>query len=276
MGTKKTSPNPLITHAMIIAGFLVITLTYFSPILQGKRIVPLDNKQNYAASKELRDYHEKFGRYPLWTNSVCSGLPSYLICMEYYYNIGSYVIKFFQNTFPQPVCYVLLYLLGFYILFSCMKIEPLLCCIGAVALTFCSYNFIILEAGHNTKAMAIAFMGPVIGGIFLILRSKYLLGWLLTAIGVALEIRAKHLQVTYYFFFFILIILLTEAYFAFKEKRHQQFLKGVAIMAFAAIVGLGTNTSFLWTTSEYVPYTIRGKKELTEAIKKDNEIEGIG
>ncbi|PCH65150.1 MAG: hypothetical protein COC01_10300 [Bacteroidetes bacterium] len=157
-----------------------------------------------------------------------------------------------------------------------MKIEPLLCCIGSIALTFTSYNFVILHAGHNTKAMAIAFMGPVIGGVFLILRSKYLLGWLLTAFGVALEIRAKHLQVTYYFFFLIVIILLTEAYFAFKEKRHQQFLKGIAIMVFAAVVGLGTNTSLLWTTSEFVPYTIRGEKELAETIEKEKETEGIG
>ncbi|MBL4654962.1 MAG: YfhO family protein [Bacteroidia bacterium] len=255
-------------HLLILILFVIIDFTYFTSVLEGKRIIPPDNMQNIASGKETRDFYKETGEQTLWTNSVFSGMPTYHVAIFYPYNFCTHVIELFK-LFPLPVGYVLLYFIGFYIMFCCLRFGPWLSFIGSIAVSFTSYNFVILEAGHNTKAMAIAFMGIVLGGIFKILRREYRWGLLITAIGAAFEIRAKHIQITYYLFIIIFIILIVELIYAIKEKRHQEILKAISVICLAAIIGVGVNTSLLWTTYEYANESKRGKSELTANVNTE-------
>jgi len=255
-------------HLLILILFVIIDFAYFSSILEGKRIIPPDNMQNIAAGKETRDFYKETGEQTLWTNSLFGGMPTFHVSIFYPNNFCTHVIELFK-LFPLPVGYVLLYFIGFYIMFCCLRFGPWLSFIGSLAVSFTSYNFVILEAGHNTKAMAIAFMGIVLGGIFKILRREYRWGLLITAIGAAFEIRAKHIQITYYLFIIIFIILIVELIYAIKEKRHQEMLKALGVICLAAIIGIGVNTSVLWTTYEYANESKRGKSELTTKVNTE-------
>jgi hypothetical protein len=193
-------------HLLIIGIFLLLCLVYFSPAIQGKGLYQQDVLQAKGMQKEIMDFKALDGKAPLWTNSMFGGMPSYQIWVQYPYNVTTYVISFFKTVFPNPIDTVLLYLLGAYLLFSVLRVKPWLAAAGAIAFAFSSYNFIIIEAGHSNKALALAFFAPILAGILLTLRRKYLLGIAITAIALALEIRSNHIQMTYYLFIAILVI----------------------------------------------------------------------
>ncbi|MBC8456999.1 MAG: hypothetical protein H8D67_03265 [Deltaproteobacteria bacterium] len=154
--------------------FLIITLVYFSPLLEGKRIHQSDIVQFTGMSKEIADFREKTGSEPLWTNSMFGGMPAYQISVIYKGNLLGYLDKILSLGLPHPASTVFLYFIGFFILLLVLKVNPWLSIAGAVAFAFSSYFFIILDVGHNSKAHAIAYMAPVLAGIILTLRRKYL------------------------------------------------------------------------------------------------------
>lgn len=260
------------THLAIIGVFIVLCFIYFSPVLQGKQLYQGDVLQAKAMQREIMAFKEKDGKAPLWTNAMFGGMPAYQIWTQFPKNVTSYIIEFFKTVFPNPVDTVLLYLLGAYLLLSVLRVKPWLAAAGAIAFAFSSYNFIIIEAGHSNKAYAIAFFAPILAGIILTLRGRYLLGSALTALFLAIEIRSNHIQMTYYLFLAIIILIAIELYKAIKNKETSLFFKSAAYLFVAAFIGIAVNTSMLWTTYEYGKETIRGKSNLrSEGNAKPSE-----
>lgn len=250
-------------HLAIIGFFVIICFVYFSPVLQGKAPAQSDVIQAKATAKEIMDYKAKDGKGPLWTNQMFGGMPAYQIWVQHPLNGATYVISFVKAIFPDPVDAVLLYLVGAYLLFCVLRVNPWLAAAGAIAFAFTSYNFIIIAAGHSNKALAIAFCAPIIAGVILTLRGRYWLGGSLTALFLALEIRANHIQMTYYLMIALLIFIGIEVYHAVKEKKTAAFGKALSFLAVAMVLAFMVNAGKLWTTYEYGKESNRGKSNLT-------------
>ena len=258
-------------HLAIIAAFVVICFVYFSPVLQGKAPAQSDVIQSKAMQKEIMEYKAKDGKGPLWTNQMFGGMPAYQIWVQYAYNGATYGIALITKALPNPVGTVLLLLVGAYFLFITLKVNPWLAAAGAIAFAFTTYNFVLIATGHSNKALAIGFFAPIIAGILMTLRGRYLLGASLTALFLALEIRANHVQMTYYLFLSLLILVGIELYQAYKNKTLPAFGKAVGFLTGAVVIAVMINASLLWTTSEYAAETNRGKSNLTtgEAASKE-------
>jgi hypothetical protein len=251
-------------HLIIVAILIAISFAYFlSPITQGKVLSQNDVIQAQSMQKEINDVRAATGHAPLWTNQMFGGMPAYQIWASFPSNITSHVVDILKAVFPNPVDTVLLYLLGAYLLFSVLRLSPWLAAAGAIAFAFSSYNFIYITAGHSNQAYAIAFFAPILAGIILTLRGKYLLGASLTAFFLAMEIRSNHVQMTYYLLLTVAIYLGIELYHAIKAKQTKPFLKAIGALAAGTLLAIAVNAGTLWTTYEYSQYTIRGKANLT-------------
>ncbi len=256
-------------HIAILAAFVVICFIYFSPVLQGKAPAQSDVLQSKAMQKEIMEYKEKDGKGPLWTNQMFGGMPAYQIWVQYAYNGATYGIALITKALPNPVGTVLLLLVGAYFLFITLKVNPWLAAAGAIAFAFTTYNFVLIATGHSNKALAIGFFAPIIASLFITLRGRYLLGASLTALFLALEIRANHVQMTYYLFLSLLILVGIELYQAYKNKTLPAFGKAIGYLAGSVILAVMINASLLWTTSEYAGETNRGKSNLTDTLSQE-------
>lgn len=255
-------------HFAVIGIFIAICFVYFAPAWQGKILEQGDVIRAKAGQTEIMDFKAKDGKAPLWTNAMFGGMPSYQIWVSYPKNIGTHIMWFFRTVFPNPIDTILLYLLGAYLLFNVMRVKPWLAALGAIAIAFSSYNFIYIEAGHASKAYALAFYAPVLAGILLAFRGKYLWGSAVLAMSLALELRVNHIQVTYYLFIAVLILVGIELYHAYKANRIADFLKSISYMAAAVVIALGVNAGLLWTTYEYGQESIRGKANINTVSQK--------
>ena len=260
---KKISYKKVVPYIVAIVLFVVLSVIYFSPALEGKKLAQDDITRFKGMSKEIVDFREETGEETLWTNNMFSGMPAYMTSVKYKGNLITYIHKILQLGLPHPANYLFLYLLGFFILLLAMRVNPWLSLIGAIAFSFSSYLFIIIEAGHNTKAVAIAYMAPVLAGIILTYRGKYLIGGILTALFLALELRANHLQITYYLFIIILIYGIFELAGTIRQKKYVHFLKSTAILVVAVLLAVLTHITSLWIAYDHAKYTTRGKSELT-------------
>jgi len=261
-------------HLAIIGIFIALCFVYFSPALQGKALYQSDVLMAQGMQKEIMDIKAKDGKGPLWTNSMFGGMPAFQIWVQYPNNVTTYVISFFKTVFPNPIDTVLLYLLGAYLLFCVLRMNPWLAAAGAIAFAFSSYNFQIIDAGHSNKAMAIAFFPPILAGIIMAFRRQYLTGAVLTALFLAIEIRTNHIQMTYYLFIALLIYVGIELYHAVKTKTTQDFLKSFGYLAAATLLAVAVNAGMLWTSYEYGAETIRGKSNLkTDKLEPNNGLD---
>ena len=265
---KKIGP-----HLMVLLLFMSISFVYFSPLLEGKMLDMHDIKQWQGMSKEVVDFHEKTGENALWTNSMFSGMPAYQIATWSDANLIQYVVKVITLGMPRPASLLFLYLLGFYILLLSLKVDYRLAAVGAIAFAFSSYFFIIIQAGHMTKAHAIAYVPMVVAAVLYTYRGKMLLGGVLTALTVALEIYANHLQITYYLVLMLLIIGLVQFVKDLKAKNLVDFAKRTGVLLVAALLASGTAFTNLATTMEYGKDSTRGKSELTTNL--DNKTTGL-
>lgn len=249
-------------HALAVLGFVLVSLLYFYPVLQGKQIFQSDIAQYTGMAKEQNDFRATEHIEPYWTNSAFGGMPTYQLGAKYPYDfIGA--VDDFLRFLPRPADYLFLYFLGFYGLLLVLKTDPLKAFFGAIAFGFSTYLIIILGVGHNAKAHAIAYMPLVIAGFLLVYQKKYVLGGLLTMIATALEINANHFQMTYYLLIFLLIL---SAYYAFhfiKDKEYKSFLTAMGVLMVAGIFAIGANATNLLATAEYADFSTRGKSELT-------------
>jgi hypothetical protein len=254
--------NKFYPHALAILGFVVISLLYFYPVLQGKQIFQSDIVQYTGMAKEQNDFRATDDVEPYWTNSAFGGMPTYQLGAKYPHDyIGAIddVLRFL----PRPADYLFLYFLGFYGLMLVLKVDPLKAFFGALAFGLSTYLIIILGVGHNAKAHAIAYMPLVIAGFILVFQKKYILGGLITLFATALEINANHFQMTYYLLIFLLILAAYFIYQQVKEKEYKSLLYSFGVLAAAGILAIGANATNLLATSEYADFSIRGKSELT-------------
>ncbi|HEY9168766.1 MAG TPA: YfhO family protein [Lutibacter sp.] len=250
------------SYLVAFAAFILISVAYFSPILEGKKIFQSDIMHFTGMAKDINDFRAENDAEPYWTNAAFGGMPTYNLSVLY---PNDYVKKFdgFLRFLPRPADYLFLYFLGFFILLTVLKVEFKLAILGALAFGFSTYFIIILGVGHNSKAHAIAYMPIVLAGILMVLQRNYLWGFLLTAVAMSLEIKASHPQMTYYLFFVVLILGAFYLIEAFKEKRLPDFFKSIGILVVAVVLAVGTNATSLLATKEYVSHSTRGKSELT-------------
>ena len=253
--------------------FLVITMAFLSPLIEGKQLLQSDIIHWKGAAKEIIDFRDKTGQEPLWTNSMFGGMPAYQISTRFTGNTLGFVDKVLTLGLPHPANMVFLYFLGFFILLLVLGINPWLSVAGAIGYAFSSYFFIIIEAGHNSQAHAIGYIPLVLTGMILTLRKKYLWGFIITAVFLSLEVMQNHLQITYYLALTTIILGLVELVYAIRNKTIVAFLKSVSLLLIALVFAILTNLSLLWTTYEYGNYTIRGKSELT--TQKENRTSGL-
>ena len=249
--------------AAIIA-FAAITLAYFSPILEGKRIKQHDIEMYYGMSQELRSYYIETGETSLWTNSMFGGMPAWNISVKSNSNLLGRVHKPLTCGFPTPIGSVFISMLGFFILLLVLDCSVWISFVGGLAYGFTSYLFIIIGAGHNTKAVAMAYMAPVIAGMLLTFKGKYLWGSVLTAIALSLEIRANHLQITYYLLLIVVIMAIAQFISDIKEKQIARFFKAALCLLVAAVLGILTNTTMLYANYKFSKDTTRGKPVLVQ------------
>ena len=247
-----------------IIAFAAITLIYFTPILEGKRIKQHDIEMYKGMSQEINQFREETGEQSLWTNSMFGGMPAWNIGVQQNSNLMTYIQKIIGLGFPSPIMSVFISMLGFFILLLVLDCKIWISFIGALAYGFTSYLFIVMGAGHNSKAVAMAYMAPVIAGIILTYKGKYLWGAVLTAIALALEIRAGHIQITYYLFMIVLIFVIAEFIETIKNKKYPEFFKASGILVCAAILAILTSTTTLYANYEFGKETMRGKPVLTE------------
>ncbi len=246
--------------------FFITILLYFGPLWSGKQVRQHDNKTFLGMSKEVVDYRNSHdGKEALWTNSMFGGMPAYQISVAKKENVLRYIDKYiFRLDLPRPADYAFLYMLGFFILLLVLGVDPWLSIIGALAFGFSSYFYIILQAGHNSKAHAIGYMAPTLAFVIYTFKSrKYLFGGIMFSLFMALELYSNHPQITYYLMFIVLAYGAAELYGAIKEKQLIHFAKTVGVLTIGLILALLVNMDNYWTTYEYSPYTIRGKSELT-------------
>lgn len=258
----KNTIKPFLPHLVAVILFAVISFVYFYPVLEGKVLKANDSTVSRINSKEIRDYREKHGKEPLWTNSIFGGMPAYLISTKYPGNLLKHADTILR-TFKMPVSVLFLSMAGFYILLLIFGVNPWLSITLSIAYGLSSFFFQILAAGHNTQAIALAYMAPMIGGIYYTYRYDALKGALFTTFILSLEILANHPQITYYAMICLLIFGITELIYAFKNRHVRKFLKATALLVIPFGVALMINFGNLYTVYEYGKYSIRGKSDLS-------------
>jgi hypothetical protein len=270
---EKITFKKVLPYLAGIVIFILITLFYFSPLLEGKKLLQSDIVNYQGASKEIADFRDQTGEEALWTNSMFGGMPAYQISVKYTGNLLRYIDRIFQLGLPGPANLVFLYFLGFFILLLVMRVDPWLSIAGAIAFALSSFFFLIIDAGHNSQAHAIGYIAPTLAAIILVFRKKYLLGGILTALFLSLELLTNHPQITYYMVMIAFIYGITELVQAIRMKEYFPFLKSIGVIIIASAFALLTNITSLWATYEYGKYTIRGKSELTS--EKENRTSGL-
>ena len=246
--------------------FAVISYAYFMPAtIDGRILYQHDASAGRGATQELAAYREKTGETSRWTNATFSGMPTYQTAPSYKStSVLSAAEKVYHLWLPNYVWYVFAYLLGFYILLRAFDFRRSLAVLGSVIWAFSSYFFIIIAAGHIWKVMALAYLPPMIAGVVLAYRGKFVHGLILTAIFSAFEIYANHVQMTYYYLFIILFMVIAYLVQAVREKQMTRFLKATLACVIGAALGICINLSNLYHTWQYGQESMRGKSELVK------------
>ena len=253
---------------VVIAVFAIISFAYFFvPITQGKILYQHDASAGVGAAQEMTEYQNRTGETTRWTNSIFGGMPTYQMSPSYQSTDGlSQVMNAYHLWLPDNVWFLFAYLLGFYILLRAFDFRQSLAALGSVMWAFSSYFLIIIAAGHLWKVMALAYLPPMIAGVVLAYRGRYLSGFIVTALFTAFEIKANHVQMTYYYLFIILFMVIAYLVKSIREKQLVVFLKATGVLAAAALIGIAINLSSLYHTWQYQKESMRGKSEL---VKKD-------
>ena len=272
---QKINIKNVVPHIIAMAVFLFITVIYFQPLFQGKKVYQGDIINYTGMSQEIKTFRAETGEEALWTNRMFGGMPAYQISHQTPSNLTRFADKVFSFNLPRQAAFVLLAFLGFYILLITMGVSPAFAIVGALGYGLTTYLFIIIEAGHNTKAHAMAYVAPVIAGVLLTYKGHILKGAALTSLFLALQFRANHVQISYYLLIMLLIFALFEFASAYKENRLKSFFKATFILVFAALLGIGANIEKLWSTYDYGKYSTRSKSELTIDGNQDNKTSGL-
>ena len=269
---KKCLPDVL---AVLL--FAVLAFAYFFPAdIEGRILYRHDASAGRGAGQEGIEYLQKTGERSRWTNALFGGMPTYQTAPAYgSTNLLTKAINAYHLWLPENVWFVFAYLLGFYILLRAFDFRQHLAALGSIIWAFSTYFLIIIAAGHIWKVWALAYLPPMIAGIVLAYKGKYLWGLLLTAVFTAFEINANHVQMTYYYLFIILFLIIAWLVEAIREKQMARFLKATGVCAAGALIGVCINLSNLYHTWQYSQESMRGKSELVKANSANQTNSGL-
>ena len=263
--------------AAAVVLFALIAFVYFMPAdLDGRILYRHDSSAGRGAGQEQSEYHARTGEVSRWTNATFSGMPTYQTAPSYSSTNGlQKVMDAYHLWLPENVWYVFAYLLGFYILLRAFDFRKELAVLGSIIWAFSSYFFIIIAAGHIWKVMALAYLPPMIAGVVLAYRGRYLSGLLLTAIFTAFEVKANHVQMTYYYLFIILFMVIAFLVEVIRSHRLDRFAKATAVCFVGAALGICINLSNLYHTWQYGQESMRGKSELVKKNAANQTSSGL-
>jgi len=249
-------------YLLAVLLFLIISLIYFSPVLEGKKLQASDAMKFKGMSKEMVDYRQATGKEALWSNNMFSGMPAYLTSTLYPGEIFSKVQKAITSV-SQPVMILTLSFVFFFVLCLLLDIAVWPAFAASLAYGFMTFTFVVMVTGHLTKAHALAYTSLVVAGILVAYKKNKLAGSLIAALGLTWMLSANHLQMTYYAAILVLILGITYFIYAVREKTLPEFAKTSALLLVAVLLAIGANFSRLYTTYEYGKYSMRGQSELT-------------
>ena len=251
-------------HVLAVLFFVVLAVAYFAPIVfEHQTLAQHDMAQFQGGAHKVQEWAQAHGGHePLWTNSMFSGMPTYLISIHFPGDLFVYLQRAVTLGLPGVVSNLFVALLCGYVLLVALGVRPLVAVAGAVALGFSSYNLAILAAGHNTKSWALAYAPLVLGGLMLTLRRNRWLGVALFTLGLTMNVRANHPQITYYLGLLAVIYGLVELVAAVRHHRLPDYLGRVALLAVGAALAVGVSFGRLYTTYEYSKYSNRSPSEL--------------
>ena len=263
--------------ALVVILFAVISFAYFFPAdIEGKILYRHDSSAGVGAGQEAKEYLERTGERTRWTNGLFSGMPTYQTSPSYNSTTAlGKVINAYHLWLPENVWYVFVYLLGFYLLLRAFDFRQWMAALGAVIWAFSSYFFIIIAAGHIWKVWALAYLPPMIAGIVLAYKGKYLWGLIVTAVFTAFEINANHVQMTYYYLFIILFMVIAWLVEAVRKNQIRHFLKASGVCIVGALIGVCLNLSNLYHTWQYSQESMRGKSELVKKNSANQTSSGL-
>ena len=275
---KKSTKINIAKHITVIIFFIITAVLFFSPVLKGKKILQNDIVQYSGMSKELKDYRSNYEKETYWVNNAFSGMPTYQLGAKYPHN---YIKKLdlLIRFLPRPADYLFLYFIGFYFLMLSLKIEYRLAVLGALSFGFSTYLIIIIGAGHNAKAHAISYMPFVLGSIIYVVRKKYIIGFILTAIFLGLQLTANHFQMTYYLMFIVIVLAIWFVVKCIKENDRVHLIKTIVVLFTSLVFSLLMNSSNILTTMEYSKESTRGNSSSltinSDGSPKENFSKGL-
>ncbi len=267
----------VLPHVIAVVVFLIVTFLFFKPaFFDNKTLSQYDIQQFEGSVKSIKDFRAAKHEEPLWTNSMFGGMPAYLVSVEWGNKPVAYLKAIMTLGISHPISSIFASFLSYYILLLAFRVRPYLAMSGAVAFGLSSYLIIGLAAGHNGRIGAIAFMPLVVAGIHLAFKRLRMLGFAVTALGLALHLRENHLQITYYLMMIVGVYGLVMLVQAFRDKTMPDFLKTLGILVGAALLAGGTYFGQLWATMEYTAYSTRGQSELSATTKSAAGEDGAG
>lgn len=254
---------------LVVVLFAAIAFAYFYPAdVEDRILYQHDTSKGAGAGQEAKEYYEKTGERTRWTNSLFSGMPTYQISPSYdSMSSVSAVEKAYHLWLPDCVWFLFVYLLGFYILLRAFNFKQYLAALGSILWAFSTYFLIIITAGHWWKVMALAYLPPMIAGVVLAYRGKYLWGLVVTALFAAFEVHANHFQMTYYYLFVIAAMVIAFIIEGLHKKQYAHLLKATGISLAGALLGILINSSTLYHTKQYEKESERGGSELVNEAK---------
>lgn len=273
----ETNWKKYLPDVLVVVLFVLIAFAYFFPAdIEGRILYRHDTSAGRGAGQEMVEYQQRTGELPRWTNALFGGMPTYQMAPSYKSTAPlSAAEKAFHLWLPENVWYVFVYLLGFYILLRAFDFRQYLAALGAVIWAFSSYFFIIIAAGHIWKVVALGYLPPMIAGVVLAYRGKYLWGMLVTAVFAALEIKANHVQMTYYYLFIILAMVLAFVIDGLRKRDYRHLLKATGACLAAALIGVSLNLSNLYHTWLYGQESMRGASELVKKNATNQTSSGL-
>ncbi|AMQ56039.1 YfhO family protein [Algoriphagus sanaruensis] len=256
----------ILPHLLGVILFYLIVVLYFSPmVFDGKIIFQSDILQWEGSAKEVLDYREATGEQALWTNRMFGGMPSYFISLEFAGDITNLLISVLTLGLPHPINGLFFGMLGMYILLLSFRVRPIFAIAGAIAFSFNTYNLLSLEAGHNAKIWAVCLIPLILAGIHLAFERKQILGAALLALGLLLQLKFNHLQITYYTLIISVIYVAIRLVFDWKKEGIGGLSKTIGFLVIGALLAVGGNLGRLATALEYSPYSTRGQATLETA-----------
>ena len=273
----KESFKQWLPDVLAVLFFAVLSYAYFFPAdTEGRILYRHDSSAGKGLGHEQAEYYERTGEVTRWTNSVFGGMPTYQIAPSYKSgDIVQTAINAYHLWLPDYVWYLFAYLLGFYILLRAFDFRQLLATLGSVIWAFSTYFLIIIAAGHFWKVMALAYLPPMIAGVVLAYRGKYLWGFVVTAIFATFEVSANHVQMTYYYLFILFFMVIAYLVEAIRDHKIAHFVKATFVCLLAAVISIGMNLSNLYHTWEYSKESMRGKSELVKKNTANQTSSGL-